>query len=468
MSIVWAIARHTIAEGIRMKLALVFMALVGLVLVGLPFSISGDGSLTGAVQNFMTYALSATGLLLGLLTIFMSRSMSDEFAQRQIFLVMTKPVPRWQYVLGKWAGLTMLNAALLTAAGLTIYGMVHYLRATHPPLDETYDAAALKNDVLVARHALRAKLPDFRVQAQLEFDKNLEEGLYDHVPDFDAGEELRGLTNKHEARWRVVGPYETRVFEFENVLCERSKQKEIHLRYKTQVSNGPPDEIFRAFWMAGDISKGTPVYRLPVRHVQGRFHTVRFPADAVAADHTLTVYFRNENPYSDEPQFPNVIEFRAAEEVEALFVVGTFEGNLVRLLILMQCKLTYLAAVALFMTTIFSFPVACLGSFTVYVFAGAQKFLKEALDWASTDIANMFTSGKEFLVGLLHVVTAKIYWVVPSFGEYDAVETLVGGRNVSLAWVLNGLVWLVLVKTGIALGLAMLLFHRREVAEVSV
>jgi len=34
-------------------------------------------------------------------------------------------------------------------------------------------------------------------------------------------------------------------------------------------------------------------------------------------------------------------------------------------------------------------------------------------------------------------------------------------------WVLNAVFWLVLVKTVIVLGLAILLFHRREVAEVS-
>ena len=38
----------------------------------------------------------------------------------------------------------------------------------------------------------------------------------------------------------------------------------------------------------------------------------------------------------------------------------------------------------------------------------------------------------------------------------------------SLVWVLDAVLWLVLVKTSVVLGLAMLLFHRREVAEASV
>ncbi len=457
-----------IAEGIRMKIALVFIVLIGLVVLGLPFSIQGDSSLTGAVQSFMSYGFSATGFLLGMLTIFMSRSLADELVGRQIYLVMTKPIPRWQYIAGKWLGMTTLNVVFLTCAGLTVYGMVYYIKATHPPIDDRYDQAALQNEVLVSRHALKCTLPDFTRPAEQELERNLEEGLYDNVPDFSPKDEKRRLTKKYEARWRVVGPRERRVFEFKNVLCDRSPDNTVQIRYKTQVSDYPPDEVFRALWRVGDRPKGTPLYDIPVRHVVGRYHTVPVPADAVAKDHTLTAFFFNENPFKGEPQYRSVIEFRKSDEVEVLFVVGSFEWNLVRLLTLMLCKLMFLAAVALLMTTAFSFPVACLASFTVYILAGTRSFIVEALDFASDDFATMFTSVKEFFTQAIMHVYSMFHWVIPDFGRYDAVESFVNGRNVSLVWVLQAVFWLVVVKTAIVLGAAMLLFHRREVAEVSV
>ena len=467
MSKIWAVARQMIAEGIRMKIALVFLVLIGMVVLGLPFSISGDSSLTGAVQSFMSYGLSATGLLLGILTIFMSRSLSDELVHRQIFLVMTKPIPRWQYVVGKWLGITVLNAAFLTGSGLTIYGMVHYIKRTHPPIDERFDAAELTNEVLVARHALPSTLPDFAEDAELEFQHNVEEGMYADVPDYKPEKEKDRLRKKHEARWRVVGPRDWRVFEFENVLCERSRNNTIQIRYKTEVSQYPPDEIFRAVWRFGDPYKGTPEYTIPIRHVVGRFHTMRVPADAVAEDHTLLARFYNQNPFEGERQFGNVIEFRASDGVEVLFVVGSFEWNLVRLHILMMCKLMFLAAVSVLMVTVFSFPVACLTAFTVYVLAGAGSFLFEALDLASSQYVSMFSSAKEFCVqSLIHLLN-MFHWVIPDFSRYDAVETFVAGRNVSLVWVLQATAELVLLKTLLILGLAVLFFHRREVAEVS-
>jgi hypothetical protein len=457
-----------IAEGVRMKIALVFLALLGLVVLGLPFSISGDASLTGAVQSFMAYGLTATGFLLALLTIFLSRSLADELVGRHIFLIVTKPIPRWQFMLGKWLGIMALNGAFLAFAGISIYGMVHYLRRYHPPQDPVYDPTELAQEVLVARHALKTELPDFFKPAESEFQQNVEEGLYANVPNFDTQKEKERLRKKHEARWRVVGPLEVREFNFRSVLCERSPQREIQLRYKTDVSQYPGDEVFRAVWRFGDPRKGTPAYNVPVRHIVGRRHTVRVPADVIAEDHSVHVEFYNQNPFPGERQYGNVIEFRSSSEVELLFVVGSFEWNLVRLLTIMFCKLMFLAAVGLLMTSVFSFPVACFASLTVYVLAGARSFISDALDFASDDSAALFSSVKEFLIRSITLVTDVLWRVIPDFPRYDAVETLVNGRNVSLVWVLQAIADLALLKTALIIGLAMLLFQRREVAEVSL
>ena len=468
MNQTWAVACHMIAEGLRMKIALVFLVLLGMIVVSLPFSISGDSSLTGAVQSFISYGLTATGFLLGVLTIFMSRSLSDELVHRQAFLVLTKPIPRWQFVLGKWLGITILDAAFLAFSGLTIYGMVHYIIHTHPPIDQRLDEKELKGEVLVARHAIKAKLPDFTRAAEAEYERNLEEGIYANTSDLDPQKEKARLVKKYEARWGVVGPLEDRVFQFENVLCDRTLENTIQLRYKTEVSRYPPDEIFRAWWRFGDPSKGTPTYTAPTRHVVGRFHTIRIPADAVAEDHTLTARFHNENPFEGEPQWGNVIEFLPSTGVEILFMVGTFEWNLVRLLILVMCKLMFLAAVAVLMTTVFSFPVACLAAFTIYVLAAARSFLGEAFDWTATSNAMTTSPVKDFLVEAVAFVLLTIYSVLPDFSRFDALETFVNGRNVSLVWVLQGISEVALLKTMIVLGLAMLVFHRREIAEASV
>jgi hypothetical protein len=398
----------------------------------------------------------------------MSRSLSDDLVNRQLFLIVTKPVARWQFLAGKWMGITGLNVMFLCAAGVTAYGMVHYIMRTHPPLDDRFDKQELTNEVLVARHARPLRRPDFSRDIDAEFERNREEGLYDAVPDFDPQAEKARLANKYSARWRVVGPGEGRIFYFEQVLVDRNRQPYIQLRYMADVSNYAPDEIFRATWIFGDRARGTPERRADVRHMVGRYHIVRVAADVVAPDGTLKVTFLNRNPFADEPDFRNVIDFKPSEPVEVLFIVGSFEGNLVRLLILMMCKLMFLAALAILAASIFSFPVACLCALTVYVFAGAQQFLLDSLDFLSDDYATMFSSAQEFFAQLLIFLFQAVCFVVPDFSRYDAVESLVSGRNVGLVWVLQAVFELALLKTFIVLGLAMLLFQRREVAEVSV
>ncbi|MGB0714942.1 MAG: ABC transporter permease [Phycisphaerae bacterium] len=467
MSNVWAVARQMIAEGLRMKIAVVFLVLMALLLLGLPFSVSGDSSQAGAVQGFLSYALRASGLLLGMLTIFLSRSLSDELVNKQILMLMTKPLPRWQYILGKWLGITVLNFVFLSFVGICVYGMVYVIQWRNPALT-SYDAVVLKKQVLVARHGLKPEVPDFETPAEREFQQNLEQGLYDDELSLTPEEERSRLKNKYEARWRVVEPLGAREFEFKNVLCDRSQKNELQLRYRTNVSRPPPDEIYRCGWVFGDPLKGTAVYTTPVRHVIDRIHTVRFPADAVAEDNTLKVTFYNQNPYPDEPLFQTVFEFRKGDGPDLFFVVGSFWANLFRLLVLMQCKLMFLAAVAIFATTILSYPVACLVSFTVYVIAGARAFIQESLFLADSGKDGWFETVKEIFYATFSTVFAVLQWIVPDFTRYDGVETLVSGKNVSLVWVLQGVGDLAVLKTVIILGLAMLAFHRREVAEVSL
>lgn len=450
-----------------MKMAVVFLLILAIVVLGLPFSIRGDSSLSGAVQSFMMYALSATAVLLALLTIFMSRTVADEFRDRQILLVAVKPLPRWRYIAGKWLGISLVNVVFLLLAAAVTYAMVHYIRRTHTPIDDLYDKPHLENQVLVARHARKIRPPDFRNEAEAELQRNLEQGIYANKPDFDPVRERERLTIKYEARWRVIGPLEMRNFHFDNVLTDRSPGREIQLRYKTQVTNYPPDEIFRAVWIFGDPLKGSVSYRTPVRHVVGRYHTIRVPADAVAPDQTLTVTFLNQNPFPEEQQFRNVLEIRAEDELEVLFGVGSFEGNLLRLLTLMASKLLFLAAVSVLTATMLSFPVACLTTFTIYILCGARGFLADALDWVTADQSTMFDSISSFFLHLITYVYTWIGWILPDFSYYDAVEDFVNGRNVSLVWVLQGVSELVLIKTTVVLGIAMLLYYRREVAEAS-
>lgn len=147
---IWTLARHTFAQALRMKVAGVFLLLLALALGVMPFAMRGDGTLAGRVRTLLAYGMGVTAVLLSLVTIFVSTSViTSDVRQKQIFSVVTKPLSRWQYVLGRWFGIILLNAVLLTAAMGVIYAVSQYLRGGEA-LNPT-DRRAVETEVFSAR-----------------------------------------------------------------------------------------------------------------------------------------------------------------------------------------------------------------------------------------------------------------------------------------------------------------------------
>lgn len=97
MRSIWAVAINTLRQALRMKIAVVFTLLLLIFLPALGFTVSGDGTLTGKLQTFISYGLSLVSLLLCLLTIVASvYTLSNDLVEKQIFTVLTKPIRRYQ------------------------------------------------------------------------------------------------------------------------------------------------------------------------------------------------------------------------------------------------------------------------------------------------------------------------------------------------------------------------------------
>ncbi|MCP4591509.1 MAG: hypothetical protein GY842_12255, partial [bacterium] len=255
MSRIWAVARHTIAAGVRMKVAVFFILLIGLSVLGLPFTLRGDGSLAGAIQSYLMYSLLLVSLLLSLQTIMMSWTLSEEVAQRQILILMTKPLARWQYIVGKWLGIVLLDVMLLTGSGVGVYGMTRYL-ASLPERVEG-DHYRIASEILVARHVSRVSVPDFARDAVREFERRQEEGLYAERVGLVPQDEKARLTDELETRWRAVPPFVGRLFTFENLYCSRVPDEYVQLRFNATIYSPPPSDVISCVWRFGNRAKGT-------------------------------------------------------------------------------------------------------------------------------------------------------------------------------------------------------------------
>jgi len=146
---VWAIARQTLAQALRMRMAVVFILLLAVFLTAV-FGVEGDNTLTGRLRTFLQYSLLATQILLTVMTILVGvNAVAADVRQKQLFLISTKPVARWQYVLGRWLGVVLLDAILLAVALAVIYAGAYYLRGQKAQSAD--DRVAVETEIFAAR-----------------------------------------------------------------------------------------------------------------------------------------------------------------------------------------------------------------------------------------------------------------------------------------------------------------------------
>jgi ABC-type transport system involved in multi-copper enzyme maturation permease subunit len=121
----WTIAVYTWREGMRQKTLMGFLILSVLVIVGSNFMTSFLTQVTPGsevdmeVKQMKDLCVTAISIFGVLITIFISASVvPNEIGNKVIYTVLSKPVRRFQYLLGKFAGvqlIVILNLALMTA-----------------------------------------------------------------------------------------------------------------------------------------------------------------------------------------------------------------------------------------------------------------------------------------------------------------------------------------------------------------
>jgi ABC-type transport system involved in multi-copper enzyme maturation permease subunit len=138
----WAIAVHTWREGYRKKTLIGFLILSILVIFGASFMTAfmqeisiGEGEDTDVnlklIKDICITAISIFGILI---TIFISASVvPNEVENKVIYTVLSKPVRRFQYLLGKFVGVQLtilMNLAMMTALFFVILYLNEHIMPT--------------------------------------------------------------------------------------------------------------------------------------------------------------------------------------------------------------------------------------------------------------------------------------------------------------------------------------------------
>ena len=366
-----AMAPLVLDQAMRSRGLLVPIGVLLVILALLPLEGDAATPVRFRIQSYFTYALAATGLTLGALTIFLAaNTISGDLAEGQARDLFVKPVRFGWYVLGNCFGLALWNGALVAAAGLVVYGSTTFYLAALEPTD-AYDAFSVSEEVLTSRRGVRPERPAaLRERALKAFE------LANRNPDWieeQGGRDrvLADLTEQELTAWRRIGPRQDRTFLFRDLDGAATAQS-LQLRYRIEMRPVPAERRVRLGLVANGESFVFPA-------VVGSAQVLTLPADVLAADGTLAVTISHTDPRNPEWTVNTSAAFSAGG-LELLYRTGGFEMNFVKVLVVLWSHLVFLGALGIAAATFLSFAVAAILSSCVWVLVTVSTSLVRVLD----------------------------------------------------------------------------------------
>lgn len=457
----WAVVRLTIAESIRTRVAIAFMLLLIGVMVLLISTATGDGTVRGKIQMFMSYSMGMTYFLLALLVTFLAcRTLDQDIKTQRIDSLVCKPLARWQLLLGRWLGIVLMAGVLFSMAmGLT-YGMVRwYARSAKP---NTEDKFKLDNQVLVARRGYLPPAPDFTAQVA----KRIED--LKRQNDMPAGkresEVERMVRDELVRQSRTVNPRQQGSWTIRGLPQPQKGEILLTLRYKYEPSvntsldrdNRLRSNTIYGQWIIGRKESKQAYITRPEEKPYRVLHELNVPINAIEPDGSLTVTFVNGDPRAVAVHFP------VEDGLEVLVYEGTFGPNFVRTAVIVFAALVFLTTLALTCGTFLSFPIASLVTLSCFFIGLAGNFLYEAIG------IQYGLAAKDAIEYAEKVITLLAVWLVPMLDVSTFTGKMIDGRIVDWTDVGRQIGTLVVIKTGILAILAGVIFHRRELGKVTV
>jgi len=563
MRSIWAVARQTFTECSRRKVAAVSIALLVVLLGGLPFYAVGDGTLSGRIRTQLDYSTIMITVLLGVVTLILSVSVvCDDVSTKRIFLVAAKPIHRWQYILGRWVGVVVFLALLVAAACILSYGLAQYLRGQQTNPD---DRRTIETEVFAARARVSPESLEPRVQQyirqriesmgpqryeeavkaflgsseggslaaaeqalQKELRKQALQALQSVPPSAPpggrplvwrfqgvnvAGAEVRAAAevvaihpNDPLIRFRVdpllvgqmsfggpvrVEGVDARIYDLGrdtvDVMFLRPDDMKrgavaglkpgrdatlvvepmIQITYKPVPQGDAPGGVLFSEWQVINPKTNEVYYenrndpvRLPA--------TLSVPGRVVSEDgEVVVVYYNRVSPGTGAGTSVKM----AWEDMAVLYRVGGFEWNFVRGGLMILIQMMFLAGVGILTGSFLSFSVAFVVSLLVLPLGLMRGFLTDAVRVPTDAFGGVEGAGETLeRVGLVlaNYMVRLVNAVLPDFSSAMPGDSLVDGMLISWSQLGAVSLYAVGVRVTIALGVACLVFRKRELARVQV
>ncbi len=364
MKRVLAIAALTVRAAIRSRVLAALTALLLTAVIGLPLTIRGDGTAAGRVQILLAYTMGAAALVLSISSVWSGcAAISQEIRDRQMHLLAVKPVRPLDIWLGKWLGLTAMNAVLLAFSAAVVYGLLEW--TARPAAIGAEERAALDEEILAARASARPDETEFETATREQFQKELAAG---RVADGTHPQEAyRAFRHLRRVQFYAVPPGALREWRIRLPVAP-TPDRPIFLRFRFAKSELTPAAVAgQWFFGTGDQARLTTAGEWP----PDAFHSLALPAQPLVGEREIIIAFGNADPSGA------TVFFDPDRGLEVLMRAGGFAGNFARAGLLLLVQLAFLTAVGLAAGTLFSMPVASFVSISLVVLMKLSGYIGE-------------------------------------------------------------------------------------------
>lgn len=474
---VLAIARNVIHEAVRMKISLVFIVMLILALAALPGALESTGPLRYKVQNFLQYGTGGSYLLTAILVVFLSAAtVTQEQRDKIIWQTMTKPVRAWEYVLGKWLGVSIVGALLLGVSATGVYLFTEYLRHQRalgeeaPFVANRQDPTAFSEDrfvlefqVLAGRETVNPYIPpadaagldaEIKRRVQLQNEARERNPL---EPEPDLQRIYKEVTSEKLQEFLSVAPAQVgglgKTFTFEGMQAAKRVNLPMVLRYKVNAGSNSPTETYRLTFVVGRSDPRVVTVNL------GQAMTLAVYPKDIGPDGKLNISVYNGDIETLRGN-PQTITFSAGDGLQVSYPVSTFAPNYLRAMLVLWLKMVFLSSVAICAGTFLSFSVSCLMGFGVFLMAESASFVQKAVEnYSTTDNENKTIWYKEVVAW----ISENVSMIFRTYAELSPISSVVEGKYLSWESVAqSGLILLLVGTLMFAIGSA--IFRQRELA----
>ena len=449
-----AVAGLTLRAAFRYRLFWVLAGLLMGAVIGLPILIKDDGTARGFAQILLTYTLGLITFLLGFASIWLAcGTLARDIEECQMQMVVTKPVARWQIWLGKWIGILLLNAILLTFSGVSLYSLMLWRASKLSDVQQKI----LLNEILVARGSLREPVQDHSEDVDRIYAERLKK-----EPGLNALDQKlvrKQIEEQVKGSEQIVQPNYMRRWELDLGFTKyRLKDVPLFLRFKFVAAQTNASGTYTGAFRIGPV--GSPsMQSASLSLAADTFHEQEIPANMFDAKGKLTIQFMN---WSD-----SALLFTDFDGMEVLYKEASFGLNFARGLIIIFCWIALISAVGLACASLLSFPVAAFCSLSLLILGLSGGTMSRVLEEGSVMGVNHET-------GVADSKSAVDYILLPTFSgmlklvnlveDFSPVDNLSTGRSIPWAQVGRAFGQVVVLVGGFFVVGGILIFNRRELA----